>query len=144
MTNITKNGTKSYTASLPPQPEEAFIEACAYIYRMYLQSEYTVCTPEDNLDIPEQGREETLGNDDVPSLNTRKCFAGNDDVKAENARRKSSSETQGFKGDGKGRERLGARKKGEGRGRERGKGKPWEASLYRSFLHRRANTISEV
>ena len=33
---------------------------------------------------------------------------------------------------------------GEGRGRERGKGKPWEASLYRSFLDRRANTISEV
>ena len=37
--------------------------------------------------------------------------------------------------DGKGRERLGAGKRwGEGRGRERGKGKPWEASLYRSFL----------
>ena len=32
----------------------------------------------------------------------------------------------------------------EGRGREIGKGKPWEASLYRSFLDRRVNTISEV
>ena len=30
---------------------------------------------------------------------------------------------------------------GEGRGRERGKGEPWEASLYRSFIDRRANTI---
>ena len=45
-----------------------------------------------------------------------------------------SSETQGSNGDGTGRERLGAGKRwGEG-GRERGKGKPWEASLYRSFL----------
>ena len=44
----------------------------------------------------------------------------------------TSSETQGFKGDGKGRERLGAGKKGERRGREgKGKGKPWEASLHR-------------
>ena len=31
---------------------------------------------------------------------------------------KASSETQGFKGDGKGREKLGAGKKGEGRGGE--------------------------
>ena len=41
------------------------------------------------------------------------------------------------KGDGKGRERLGARKKGGargGEGRERGKRKPWEASLHRAFL----------
>ena len=46
-----------------------------------------------------------------------------------------SSETQGFNGDGTERERLRAGKRwGEGRGRERGKGKPWEASLYRSFL----------
>ena len=62
----------------------------------------------------------------------------------------TSSETQGFKGDGKGRERLGAGEKegegrgGEGRGSARGKGKPWEASLHRSFLDRRANTINEV
>ena len=31
---------------------------------------------------------ESLGNDDVSSLNVRKCVAGNDDVKAENARRR--------------------------------------------------------
>ena len=58
-----------------------------------------------------------------------------------------STETQGFRGDWRGRERLGVGKKergGEGRERERGKGKPWEASLYRSFLDRRANTIGEV
>ena len=44
----------------------------------------------------------------------------------------SFSETQGFNGDGTGRERLGAGKRwGEGKGRKREKGKPWEASLYR-------------
>ena len=31
---------------------------------------------------------ESLGNDNVSSLNARKCVAGNDDVKAENARRR--------------------------------------------------------
>ena len=36
------------------------------------------------------------------------------------------------------------KRSGEGKGRERGKGKPWEASLYRSFLDRRANTIGHV
>ena len=39
------------------------------------------------------------------------CFQGIGGVRA-------SSETQGFKGDGKGREKLGAGKKGEGRGGE--------------------------
>ena len=47
-----------------------------------------------------------------------------------------------------GKGETGSGKKGEGRGGERkgerGKGKPWEASLYKSFLDRRANTISEV
>ena len=37
--------------------------------------------------------------------------------------------------DGKGETGSGKNVRGgEGRGRERGKGKPWEASLYRSFL----------
>ena len=31
---------------------------------------------------------ESLGNDDVSSLNARKCVTGNDDVEAENARRR--------------------------------------------------------
>ena len=47
---------------------------------------------------------------------------------------------RGWEGKGE----TGGGKKGEGRGREIGKGKPWEASLYRSFLDRRANTINEV
>ena len=49
-------------------------------------------------------------------------------------------EEKGKTGSGKKKERGG----GGGRGRKRGKGKPWEASLYRPFLDRRANTISEV
>ena len=36
------------------------------------------------------------------------------------------------------------RGKKERGGEGKGKGKPWEASLYRSFLDRRVNTISEV
>ena len=57
-----------------------------------------------------------------------------------------SSETQGFKRgwEGKGETGRGKKRSEEGKGRERGNGKPWEASLYRSFLDRRANTISEV
>ena len=43
----------------------------------------------------------------------------------------TSSETQGFDGDGKGETGSG-KKVGGGEGK--GKRKPWEASLYRSFL----------
>ena len=42
--------------------------------------------------------------------------------------------------EGKGETGSGEKRRGEGKG----KGKPWEASLYRSFLDRRVNTISEV
>ena len=45
--------------------------------------------------------------------------------------------------DGKGETGSG-KKVGEGRVRKSVQGKPWEASLHRSFLDRRANTISEV
>ena len=62
---------------LPPQgfrlwPEEAIIEGCTYIYRMYLQSEYTVCIPEKISVCSNRGRMESLGNDDVSLQTVRK------------------------------------------------------------------------
>ena len=53
---------------------------------MYLQSEYTVCIL-DKISTCSNKRVESLGNDDVSSLNARKCVASNDDVKTENAQR---------------------------------------------------------
>ena len=58
--------------------------------------------------------------------------------------RKSRASTEGG---GAGR-KMGARKvrkrRGEGEREEKGEGKPWESSVHRAFLDRRANTISEV
>ena len=45
---------------------------------------------------------------------------------------------------GMGREWSGKKKKERGGERKAERGKPWEASLYRSFLDRRANSIREV
>ena len=70
-------------AGLSPRgetPEEAIIEGCAYIYRMYLQSEYTVCIPDKISICSNRGRMESLGNDDVLSLNARIGSLGNDDI----------------------------------------------------------------
>ena len=54
--------------------------------RVYIENVLTVriygLYTRKNLDLLEQGREESLGNDDVSSLNARKCVAGNDDVDA--------------------------------------------------------------
>lgn len=77
---------------LPPQgfrlwPEEAIIEGCTYIYRMYLQSEYTVCIPDKISICSNRGRVGSLGNDDVLSLNARMGSLGNDDVSLQNARK---------------------------------------------------------
>ena len=54
--------------SYPRRAEEAIIEGCAYIYRMYLQSEYTVCIPDEISICSNRGRMESLDNDDVSSL----------------------------------------------------------------------------
>ena len=62
----------------PRRPEEAIIEGCAYIYRMYLQSEYTVCIPDKISICSNRGGMESLGNDDVSFQNTRKYLEGND------------------------------------------------------------------
>lgn len=59
----------------------------------------------------------------------------------------ASSETQGFNGEGGGKEngsKKNEKKEGEGEGKEKGEGKNWESSLHRAFLNRRANTISKV
>ena len=69
------------------KPEEAIIEGCAYIYRMYLQSEYTVCIPDKISICSNRGRVGSLGNDDVLSLNARMGSLGNDDVSLQNARK---------------------------------------------------------
>ena len=80
----------------------------------------------------------------VPYIEVRYCDF---QKQANSAKSLASSETQGFNGEGGGKE-MGARKTrkrwGEGRGREKGKGKPWASSLHRAFLDRRANPISEV
>ena len=55
---------------------------------MKLARIYRECTYSQNIRFVYQGREEFLGNDDVSSLNARKCVAGNYHVKVENARRK--------------------------------------------------------
>ena len=69
------------------KPEETIIEGCAYIYKMYLQSEYTVCIPDEISICSNRGRMESLGNDDVSSLNARMESLGNDDVSLQNARK---------------------------------------------------------
>ena len=51
---------------------------------------------------------------------------------------KSSSETQGFNGEGDGKEtgsEKNEEKEGAGGREGKGEGKPWEASLHRVFLH---------
>ena len=77
-------------AGLSPRgesPEEAVIEGCACIYRMYLQSVYTVCIP-DKISIgSNRGRMESLGNDDVSSLNACMESLDNDDVSLKSVRR---------------------------------------------------------
>ena len=54
---------------------------------MYLQLEYTVCIP-DKISICSNGcRMESLGNDDVSSLNARMESLGNGDVSLQNVRK---------------------------------------------------------
>ena len=60
------------------KPEEATTEGCAYIYRMYLQSEYRVCIADKISICSNRGRMESLGNDDVSLQNAHKYLAGND------------------------------------------------------------------
>ena len=69
------------------KPDEAIIEVWEYIYRMYLQSEYTVCIPDKISICSNRGRMESLGNDDVSSLNARMESLGNDDVLLQNVRK---------------------------------------------------------
>ena len=69
------------------QPEEAIIEGCAYIYRIYLQSKYTVCIPDKISICSNRGRIESLGNDEVSSLKTRMESLGYDGVSLQNARK---------------------------------------------------------
>ena len=66
-------------AGLSPR-EQAIIEGWPYIYRVYLKSEYTVCIPDKILICSNRGRMESLGDDDVSSLNAHRESLGNDDV----------------------------------------------------------------
>lgn len=65
--------------------KEIQVLRCTYSqeYTVYLQSEYTVRITDKIQICLKQGRTESLGNDDISSLNACKYEMGNDDVEHE-------------------------------------------------------------